>query len=109
MILTDRQLEIIRTILQMYVPGRRVLLFGSRATGKMVKEFSDADLAVMGDLPIPFGIMGTLKEMFSASDLPFRIDVVDWATTSPAFREVIQRDGQEIIGADKMPQGVARE
>ncbi|MEN9557919.1 MAG: hypothetical protein RL141_288 [Candidatus Parcubacteria bacterium] len=97
--LTPREQEVIRTILELHVPGRRVMLFGSRATGKNLKPFSDADIAIMGSDPIPLGIMGRLKEMFSASELPFRVDVVDWAQTSPEFREVIQRDGKEIVQA----------
>jgi len=32
--------------------------------------------------------MGT-KYAFSESDLPFMVDVLDWNTVSPRFREVI--------------------
>jgi len=31
-----------------------------------------------------------LAEAFSESDFPFKVDIVDWATTSERFREVIR-------------------
>jgi hypothetical protein len=30
--------------------------------------------------------LGQLQEAFASSDLPWRVDVVDWATTSTEFR-----------------------
>ncbi len=33
-----------------------------------------------------------LKEDFSDSDLPWRVDVVDWASTDPAFQAIIARN-----------------
>ena len=42
--------EIVAAILRKHVPGRAVWAFGSRATGKRVKRFSDLDLAVEGRL-----------------------------------------------------------
>ena len=36
-------------ILHNHLPGRRVWAFGSRATGKRVRRFSDLDLAVGGE------------------------------------------------------------
>lgn len=32
-----------------------------------------------------------LREDFSDSDLPWKVDVVDWATTSASFRALIER------------------
>ena len=36
--------------------------------------------------------MAALKAAFTESDLPFRVDIVDWASTSESFRKVIERD-----------------
>ncbi len=33
-----------------------------------------------------------LADAFEQSDLPWRVDVVDWATTDDAFRRIIERD-----------------
>jgi len=91
--LTPEQKKIVLEILQRHVPDRPVFAFGSRVKGR-TKPFSDLDLAIMGDAPLPLNIEGDLREDFSASDLPFRVDLVDWATTSDEFRQVIKRDGE---------------
>jgi type I restriction enzyme S subunit len=83
--------KIVRGILKKHVPERAVWAFGSRATRK-AKRFSDLDLAVIGDEPVGIAEWGNLREDFSESDLPFRVDVVDWATTGESFRRIIERD-----------------
>jgi hypothetical protein len=35
--------------------------------------------------------MATLNEAFDESDLPIRVDIVDWAGTTSSFREIIQQ------------------
>ncbi len=35
--------------------------------------------------------MSNLREAFVQSDLPFRIDIVDWASISESFRQVIKK------------------
>lgn len=65
--------------------------FGSRAKGT-AKEYSDLDLAVITECPLPIAVSASLNEDFSESDLPWKVDVVDWATTSDSFRKIIERD-----------------
>lgn len=89
--LQPRHLEIVRKILQNWIPGRTVWAFGSRAKGT-AKTYSDLDLAVITDVPLDLNVFGALKEAFSESDLPFKVDVVDWAATKQPFRDIIQRD-----------------
>ena len=83
--------EIVRQILQKHVPHLGVWAFGSRA-GRRAKPYSDLDLAIITDQPLPLAIQAALADDFSESDLPWKVDVVDWATTSAAFREIIERD-----------------
>jgi type I restriction enzyme S subunit len=33
-----------------------------------------------------------IADAFATSDLPIRVDLVDWATTIDAFRSIIQQD-----------------
>ncbi|WP_394808475.1 hypothetical protein [Nitrosomonas sp.] len=33
-----------------------------------------------------------LAEAFAESNLPYKVDLVDWATTSEAFKQIIERD-----------------
>lgn len=76
---------LVRRILTAWLPGREVRLFGSRARGTP-KPYSDLDLVIMGDTPTDLSTLGQLQEAFASSDLPWRVDVVDWATTSAEFR-----------------------
>jgi hypothetical protein len=34
--------------------------------------------------------LAALKDAFAESNLPFRVDVADWAAKSEAFREIIE-------------------
>jgi type I restriction enzyme S subunit len=84
-------LRIVRAIVNKHVPDVPVWVFGSRARGG-AKAWSDLDLAVITAHPLPLDVTAALAEDFSDSDLPWRVDVVDWATTSEAFRRIIERD-----------------
>lgn len=83
--------DIVRGILQAHVPQYEVWAFGSRAKWQ-AKPHSDLDLAVITDQPLSLEVSAALSDAFAESDLPWRVDVVDWATTSEAFRRIIQRD-----------------
>ncbi|TVR95476.1 MAG: nucleotidyltransferase domain-containing protein [Rhodospirillales bacterium] len=85
------QWEIVRRILHRHVPGHDVWAFGSRVTGT-AKPYSDLDLAVIGDRPLPLAVSAALAEAFSDSDLPWKVDIVDWATADQAFRRIIEHD-----------------
>ena len=65
--------------------------FGSRATWTS-KDYSDLDLAIVGSGPLDRRMLGRLKEAFEDSDLPIRVDVLDWHSISESFRTVIERD-----------------
>ncbi|MBF0160160.1 MAG: restriction endonuclease subunit S [Magnetococcales bacterium] len=80
---------IVQGILQRHVPDREVWAFGSRAKWT-AKPYSDLDLAILGDDSLSLGILAGLEEDFSESALPFKVDVVDWATTSVSFRKIIE-------------------
>lgn len=85
------ELDIVRTILARHVPEREVRAFGSRVSGP-AKKFSDLDLAVMGETSLSSSILADLEEAFRESDLPFKVDVVEWATTKENFRRIIEQE-----------------
>lgn len=89
--------DIVRDILRKHVPQYTVWAFGSRAKWS-AKEYSDLDLAVITDKPLPLSISTALDEDFSESDLPWKVDVVDWASTSDAFRKVIESNKVVVQG-----------
>ncbi|MBU6993723.1 restriction endonuclease subunit S [Ferrovum myxofaciens] len=82
---------IIRNILQKNVPQWDVWAFGSRSKWT-AKEYSDLDLAIITDKPLPLKVSASLSNDFSESDIPWKVDVVDWATTRESFRKIIERD-----------------
>ena len=87
----SRHWEIVRRILDKHVPHHEIWAFGSRAGGK-AKRYSDLDLAIITEVPLSADIRAALAEDFTESDLPWKVDVVDWATTSEAFKKIIDRD-----------------
>jgi type I restriction enzyme S subunit len=84
-------LRMVKDILQKHVPRYEVWAFGSRAR-RTAKPHSDLDLCVVSDKPLGYAVLGALAEDFSDSDLPWKVDVVDWAATSESFRKIIERD-----------------
>lgn len=88
--------KIVHEIIARYLPaGVSVRVFGSRAKWT-AKPHSDLDLALKGKQPLPRSVLGDLAEAFSESDLPFRVDVVDWHTVAPSFQAVIDRDAKSL-------------
>jgi len=85
---------IIAAILKRLVPDAEVWAFGSRAKW-IARDTSDLDLALIADAPLPLSRMAELKEAFSESDVPFKVDVVDWAGSNEDFRRIIRE--QHVI------------
>lgn len=87
---------IVSGILRRHVPHYEVWAFGSRA-GWTAKQYSDLDLAIITDKPLPLAVSAALSDDFSESDLPWKVDVVDWATTGESFRRIIERDKVVVL------------
>lgn len=77
-------LAIVRDILARHLPEHRVSAFGSRVTGR-ARPYSDLDLLVEGE-PLGFERLGALRDAFSESDLPYKVDCVEAASLGPDFR-----------------------
>lgn len=84
-------LDAVQRILQTHVPQHEVWAFGSRVNGA-AKPYSDLDLVIITQQPLPLDVLGALQDAFAESDLPWRVDVVDWACTSESFRDIIQQN-----------------
>ena len=84
-------LKIVEGILKKHLPDREVWAFGSRVNGT-AKETSDLDLVVIGENPLDFQTLGALRDDFSESNLPYKVDVVDWAKIGETFREIIRKE-----------------
>ena len=89
--LNPNHLATVQRILAEHVPECEVRAFGSRATWT-AKDYSDIDLAIVGEGPLEWRTLGRLKEAFEESSLPMRVDVLDWHDISENFRKVIEQD-----------------
>ena len=89
--IAPRDLETVRTILYEHGPEYEVRVFGSRVR-RTARRTSDLDLVLMTHEPVDAQRMGELRDAFSDSDLPFKVDLIDWAVTSEAFRSVIDAE-----------------
>ena len=98
---------IVRDALRRHVPDREVLAFGSRATWT-AKDYSDLDLAIMGEEPLSLRASSALDEALVESDLPFRVDIVDWASTDESFRRIIRRGAVSVQAPTMTPEVAQR-
>jgi type I restriction enzyme S subunit len=88
--LSQPELTIVRDILRTHLPaGTRAWVFGSRATAT-ARHFSDLDLALEGERPLDFSVLGEVSEALSESDLPYKVDVIDLRSVDPTFRAIIE-------------------
>lgn len=89
-------LRIVRNILRNYVPNHRIWIFGSRATDS-AKSFSDLDICLQGQTAISLSTLGNLRADFSASNLPYMVDIVDWYSIGDHFRQIIEKHKVELL------------
>lgn len=91
--LTDRQLTLLRRLLDDRLPGRTVLAFGSRVSGA-AKPHSDLDLVVLGTMSDLEAAQ--LRFDLDEGDLPFQVDVVAWDSLPASLREAIAKQSAPI-------------
>ena len=72
-------LEVVLRALSRHVPNRDIRVMGSRAEGRS-KPFSDLDLRALGQL----------RDAFDDSNLPFAVDIIEWASCSDGFRRLVE-------------------
>ena len=94
--LAQHHLKLVKEILSKHIPGMEVWVFGSRVTGTS-KKFSDLDLVIITKKPLPSKVMTSLQETFSESNLPIKVDLVDWSIISEDFRKIISQKFQVLI------------
>jgi hypothetical protein len=100
--ISETELLVVKNILIRHIPEYDVYVFGSRVCGNARKS-SDLDLAIMSDVPLETMRMIDLKSAFSESDLPFKADLVDWASINENFHKIIEscRTQIQIKNIDK--------
>ena len=86
--LEARHLATVQALLARHVPECEVRAFGSRVKGT-AKPYSDLDLALVGPAQIPADRLAALREALTDSELPIRVDVLDWHGIAENFRQII--------------------
>ena len=94
---TDVALRSIRAIVRSRLPdpSYRVFLFGSRATGA-ARKFSDVDVGIQGNRAIDAVTLEYIREDLENSDIPYKVDVVDFATVAPSFKTLALKRIQQL-------------
>ncbi|MFQ3548332.1 MAG: nucleotidyltransferase domain-containing protein [Armatimonadota bacterium] len=91
-----KYLDEIKEILKKHVPECKVIAYGSRVTGK-AKKYSDLDLAIIGDREIEMKRIIELEDELQNSDIPIRVEILDWHTISDSFKEIIMNKYEVLI------------
>ena len=102
--LNPNHLAIVEGILAEHVPECEVRAFGSRATWTS-RDYSDLDLAIVGEGKLHWRTLARLKEAFEESRLPMRVDVLDWHAIPESFRKVIE--AENIVVQERGHRGTA--
>ena len=85
--LEEKYLKIIREILKKYPYS--FFVYGSRIKGN-ARKFSDLDLCYKENIPSKDIV--NLEWEFEESDLPFKVEFIDWDICSSRFKERIEKD-----------------
>ncbi|MDR3291994.1 MAG: nucleotidyltransferase domain-containing protein [Methanobrevibacter sp.] len=94
----DEEMEIIKNILNKHLKDCKVLVFGSRL--KMThKPFSDLDLAIICKEKLKLRNISDIEYEFSMSNLPYRVDIVDYNRASKEFQKIINNNKEKIHGS----------
>lgn len=80
--LTDKEQETVLSIIRSLIPpSTEVFYYGSRVNGT-ARISSDLDVLLKGPAPIDLATLALIKEKFEDSDLPFKVDLLDYHTLS---------------------------
>ena len=91
--------RLVLSILAAHLPqGSVAWAFGSRATGR-ARPLSDLDLAIDAGRRLTLDEIAELAEAFTESNLPYRVDVVDWRGIDERFRQTITAERRELGGS----------
>lgn len=85
--LEEKHYKIIQDILAKYPYD--FYAFGSRVKGSH-KPFSDLDLCLIKSIPILE--KAQLQEDLEESNLPFKVDIIQWNDISDDFKKIIKND-----------------
>jgi uncharacterized protein len=88
--------EILAKHLTQHLPDVEAWAFRSRITPHF-KPWSDLDLAIITKAPLTPRELALLANDFSESELPFKVDLIDWSMASPEFQALILKNRERVL------------
>ena len=104
--LAPSHLRTVRQLLAGLAPECEVRVFGSRVAGN-AKPYSDLDIVLIGGRRLPSVRVSALREAFAESDLPIRVDVLDWHAIPESFRNIITERCEVLQTGTEKPAATA--
>jgi len=98
---SESEMKIITDILRSHISHGEARAFGSRYK-RVFKYYSDLDIAVVqyDKKSMPIMKLAEIREAFEDSELPYRVDVLDYWGISSEFQAIIDA-GYEVIYKDE--------
>jgi predicted nucleotidyltransferase len=93
----DHKQLVLKILREHLPPSAKTWVFGSRATGR-ARRYSDLDLAIDAGRRLALDEIAILSEAFSDSDLPYKVDLVDWREIDDRWRQIIVAERVALTG-----------
>jgi len=95
--LEEKHLNTVRQIVEQHVDARvwQPIIFGSRASGNASK-YSDIDIGFLGPRPMSQQVLYRVMDDLEESDLPYKVDVVDFFEVEEDFRRIALKSYERI-------------
>ena len=90
--INEKDKEKIIALISALAPTAKIILFGSRARGRF-SDFSDIDLALDMVEKIPPLLMGEIADVLAATNIVYKIEIVDRYFATQEMQESIKREG----------------
>ncbi len=71
----------------------KIVVFGSRVRGDNIAS-SDVDIGIIPKGEFNRGQIALLREFIERSNIPYKIDIVDFSTTSEQFKSEVLREAE---------------
>ena len=92
--LLQSEIELIKNVINLYLPNAVVTIFGSRVKGTS-KRFSDVDILIDNQKEIKIDLMNKIKSEIS-QNIEYLIDILDITKISDEFKNIILQMGIKI-------------
>lgn len=93
----EESLDLIRDTIYKHLPREeyKAFVYGSRADGT-AQKWSDIDIGIKGEKQVPGSLMETVREELEKSDIPYKVEVVDFTKVSDKFRKFALEEVVEL-------------